>query len=330
MRRQVFFMWSFVFAAAGISAAPAEPAAIAETTPATAPEASGFDRYQVILDRQPFGSAADAGAETGAAVTAAAESFARTMRLCSLARIGDGPVRAGLVDTRNGRTLALELGGDAVEGIRLTDANLETWEATLQRDTEIVVMKLQAGAPSAPGRPGAPSLRGPFGAPSAAPSTAPATPSSAAAPAAPIAYVSGPPAAATANTGSANGRMSYAERRRRREEERMAALAQQQQATEAAAAAASTPPAGNAAEPAAAPERLTGEALQKHLQEYQMELIRTGQPPLPIALTPEMDAQLVREGVLPAQNAEGAAPPSPDAAAPAGPPAPDTPPAPPQ
>ena len=99
--------------------------------------------------------------------------------------------------------------------------------------------------------------------------------------------------------------MSYAERRRRREEERAAALAQQQQAAEAAAAAQSTE-AAPATVPAA-PERLTGESLQKHLQEYQMELIRTGQPPLPIALTPEMDAQLVKEGVLPPQTAENAA-----------------------
>jgi len=54
-------------------------------------------------------------------------------------------------------------------------------------------------------------------------------------------------------------------------------------------------------EPPAKP-RLTGEALQKHLESYQMELIRAGGrkgPPLPMALTPEMDQQLVKEGVLP-------------------------------
>ena len=48
--------------------------------------------------------------------------------------------------------------------------------------------------------------------------------------------------------------------------------------------------------------QLTGEALQQHLKSYQMELIRAGGkkgPPLPLELTPEMDAQLVKEGVLP-------------------------------
>ncbi|MEI6562760.1 MAG: hypothetical protein WCO42_00475 [bacterium] len=45
----------------------------------------------------------------------------------------------------------------------------------------------------------------------------------------------------------------------------------------------------------------TGEALEKHLKDYQMELIRAGGekgPPLPMELTPEMDQQLVKEGVL--------------------------------
>jgi hypothetical protein len=46
----------------------------------------------------------------------------------------------------------------------------------------------------------------------------------------------------------------------------------------------------------------TGAALEEHLKNYQMELIRAkGEkgPPLPLELTPEMDEQLVKEGVLP-------------------------------
>lgn len=43
----------------------------------------------------------------------------------------------------------------------------------------------------------------------------------------------------------------------------------------------------------------TGEELEKHLRDYQMEVIRQGLPPLPIPLTQEMDDQLVNEGVLP-------------------------------
>ena len=49
------------------------------------------------------------------------------------------------------------------------------------------------------------------------------------------------------------------------------------------------------------PPKYTGDELEKRLQEYQMEVIRQGLPPLPIPLTPEMDSQLVQEGILPAQ-----------------------------
>ncbi len=44
---------------------------------------------------------------------------------------------------------------------------------------------------------------------------------------------------------------------------------------------------------------LHGQVLEKHLQEYNMQVIRSGAPPLPIPLTVEQDAQLVSEGVLP-------------------------------
>ncbi|MEI6166780.1 MAG: hypothetical protein WCS52_06265 [bacterium] len=64
------------------------------------------------------------------------------------------------------------------------------------------------------------------------------------------------------------------------------------------------PPPALAAPGPAQPDkpRLTGEALKEHLKNYQMDLIRAGGkkgPPLPMALTPEMDAKLVEEGVLP-------------------------------
>ena len=42
--------------------------------------------------------------------------------------------------------------------------------------------------------------------------------------------------------------------------------------------------------------------IQENLRQYQMEVIRTGMPPLPIPLTKEMDDQLVLEGILPPTN----------------------------
>jgi hypothetical protein len=50
------------------------------------------------------------------------------------------------------------------------------------------------------------------------------------------------------------------------------------------------------------PPKMTEQEMEQHLMQYQMDLIRAqgeNGPPLPIPLTPEMDDQLVSEGVLP-------------------------------
>ncbi len=75
-------------------------------------------------------------------------------------------------------------------------------------------------------------------------------------------------------------RLSYAERRRQRMLERQ--------------------------KPVEAPKpKYTGAELEKHLQEYQMKVIREGLPPLPVQLSPDRDAQLVAEGFLPPVDEEG-------------------------
>jgi hypothetical protein len=87
-----------------------------------------------------------------------------------------------------------------------------------------------------------------------------------------------PVAGNTAPPDAEAGRMSYAERLRLRREMRRVHQEEKKQ------------------------PQLTGEDLERHLMEYQMELIRAGGalgPPLPIPLTKEMDDQLVAEGVLP-------------------------------
>ncbi len=51
------------------------------------------------------------------------------------------------------------------------------------------------------------------------------------------------------------------------------------------------------------------EEIRKNLEQYQMEVIRSGLPPLPFPLTQEMDDQLVKEGILPpATNAPARTP----------------------
>jgi hypothetical protein len=51
-----------------------------------------------------------------------------------------------------------------------------------------------------------------------------------------------------------------------------------------------------------AEQRRRREEIRANLQNYQMEVIRSGMPPLPIPLTQEMDDQLVAEGVLPPEE----------------------------
>jgi len=80
-----------------------------------------------------------------------------------------------------------------------------------------------------------------------------------------------PVAVATSDGG--NPAVSYAERRRQRVED-MRRRAQESR-------------------------NLSEEDVEKRLREYQMKLIREGKTPLPIPITEEMDAQLVKEGILP-------------------------------
>ncbi len=54
----------------------------------------------------------------------------------------------------------------------------------------------------------------------------------------------------------------------------------------------------------AAEQRRRREEMRANLQDYQMEVIRSGMPPLPIPLTQEMDDQLVAEGILAPSEAD--------------------------
>ena len=81
-------------------------------------------------------------------------------------------------------------------------------------------------------------------------------------------------------------RSSYAERYRQRQRERQQ-------------------PVGPLPKPAAPlPKPAFSQAeLAQHLQNYQMQAIREGLPPLPVALTPESKAQLEKEGIVPPEPA---------------------------
>lgn len=231
-----------------ILALAAAPLFAAET-PATATEAAGadaaassvsFDRYQVILDRKPFG---DLSAPVQPPPPPPPPNdIPKFFRLCSIVKEDNGEIRVGILDTRTQKALSLMPGGPAEGGLQVNKASYEEETAELQFGSEIQLLNLKAGTATPVGPGGAAAVT------AAPPGGAPPMPS--------------PP--------------SYADRRRER-------LLQTH-------------------EPVAAPQpKYTGQALQDHLQKYQMEVIRQGLPPLPIPLTKDQDDQLVKEGILPAQ-----------------------------
>jgi hypothetical protein len=206
------------------------------------------ERYNLILDRSPFGS--DPLLDTGtpgqqsAAATAAA---AKELRLCFLLETEGGEIRAGFQKLKakpgDPKSVILMV-GESFMGMKLLEIDLGTSQATLESQGEPVTFELS---------------RAPTPAAKAAPKKA------------------------TANPATPQRRFGGGFRRKE------------------------PPPESAKPKPIPEPkpqlspeeEQRRREEVRKNLQDYQMEVIRQGMPPLPIPLTQEMDDQLVAEGVLP-------------------------------
>lgn len=210
---------------------------------AAAPNPGGFERYEAIIARKPFGEENRTPA-ANAALPPGAESFFKDIKLTAIVESPAGP-QAGLLNVKTQKSYLMSI-GDMEDGMELLDADYVGERAKLQAGAEIQWLQL-GGAPAA-----------------AAPPAGMPGPS----------VGSAPPGTDAAAAGR---RLSYAERRAMLEAERQKRIKE-------------------------ATQPLSGEPLKEYLKQYQMELIRAGGqlgPPLPIPLTPEMDRQLVNEGVLP-------------------------------
>lgn len=199
------------------------------------------ERYDLILDRSPFGSdpLLDLpNAEQKA--KAAAAAAAKELRLCFLLETENGEIRAGFqnLKAKQGDPKSIILRVDeSYMGMKLLEIDLAASQATLESQGSPVLFDLtKAPAPAKAAATKAPTPRRQFGGgfrrttpPVKKPTPAPAP----------------------------EPKLSPEEQQRRREE------------------------------------------IRANLQDYQMEVIRSGMPPLPIPLTQEMDDQLVAEGVLP-------------------------------
>jgi len=206
-----------------------------------------FSRYQVILDRRPFGEPPAVVEEPAAPSRPSGPSYFERVRLVAITT-SRGGTRVGFVDNNvtPARTYFLFV-GDAEDQFRVLSADYESETALVERDGEQRTLRMGGGGGVQPRTTPGPGMIAGGARP-----------------------VTGDDRDA-ARRGRPIGRISEGRRQRMEEERRRMEHV---------------------------PE-LTGAVLERHLQEYNLQVIREGMPPLPIPLTPEQDAQLVEEGVLP-------------------------------
>jgi hypothetical protein len=232
---------------------------VAGATPETDLLGKDWSRYQVIVDSEPFGKAPPRG-DSGADGDAGAAAAAAE------------PAGPGLAETTRLSVVSM-FGGTPAAGF--TDTTTGKTYYLLQGESlgEFTVLAVDALAGSARIRKGQQeetlTLTSVTG--TAASGSPPA--------------VSAAVTATAVGTGEPGEELSYAERQRRRVEEARARMEEARRRAEEAR---------QSQEDVA---RLTGEALQRHLRDLNLQMIRSGQgTPLPIELTPQEVAQLAADG----------------------------------
>lgn len=223
-----------------------------------APAGISFERYQVILERKPFGSEtapAPAGAPGSPAATAAAAVNA--LKMSAIIEDSAGKIVVGIFDPQQNASYMMKI-GETENGIELLTADYSAERAQIRKDgfERWISMSGEDSPATLPDQ-----------APTLAAKSRTASPRTTRRSMAPL--------------GKGMTRAEYEKIKSKLPQPRSAKRALQDVPDE--------PP-------------LTQEEHETVLQEYNMELIRAeGElgPALPIELTPDQDAQLVREGVLP-------------------------------
>lgn len=107
---------------------------LVQSVAAAAPLSQTFDRYQVILDRQPFGSEtapAGAGATGGAASAAAAAVNA--LKMSAIIEDNSGQIVVGILDPQQNASYLLKV-GETENGIELLEADYTAERAKIRKD----------------------------------------------------------------------------------------------------------------------------------------------------------------------------------------------------
>ena len=225
--------------------------------------ASGdFDRYQVILDRKPFGAeapaAADAAAAAAAAVVPDAESFIKNLKMTAITKNDiTGSLCVGLADAGKKKNYFLTV-GDEEDGITLMSADYEHDRALLRKDGDERWISMNSDGVAVAAAPANKGLPPPLTSMRSVMRGSSATPGLTIEQYERTRHLRPMPSPASASLGRGD-----------------------------------PSPGGR--------EKLSNEQIEARLRKYNMDLIRAkGENgiPLPIQLSPEEDAQLVREGVL--------------------------------
>ncbi|MFA6172288.1 MAG: hypothetical protein WC334_01725 [Kiritimatiellales bacterium] len=115
-----------------------------------APAFAGHDwsRYEIIMERSPFGK--EPPPEENAAAARPAGEFAKQYRLCMLYEGTAGQLKAGIVSKVNNKNFFLQV-GESEEGLSLVEVRLEEGVAVLQQGGETAQLLLEGlgGDPAA-------------------------------------------------------------------------------------------------------------------------------------------------------------------------------------
>ncbi len=115
------------------------------------------NRYQVIIERNPFGAeliSPDPSAsimQNEAAAMAAANAAEKELRLCFIFETDSGVIRAGFENktAKSGESKSIMLGvGESFRGMRLLDVNIQNSTATLDRNGVSIMFSLRKATTS--------------------------------------------------------------------------------------------------------------------------------------------------------------------------------------
>jgi hypothetical protein len=274
MRFSIFILAFAISLPVITSAMPERPNAAASKKPAVASEVwtpPPFERYSGIINRMPFGTPPEPVAiPQSASLVPPPPAFVNQLTLCALNRTPEGAIEVGIVDAsqKPPRNYYLNV-GESADDLQIVSAEYDADTVYVKKAGVDLTLRLGKG-PTIPGANKTPDL---------AMATTPAlsTPSVVESP---LPQVRAPDAGE-----------SYAERLQRRRVEIMKQRAEEAKKIRTEAE----------KEVIAQKEKEAAVEMEKNLRAKNLDIIRAGEPPLPMQLTPEEDALLVKEGVLPPQ-----------------------------